>query len=384
MSQIFVAAGEASGDHYGAGFIRAMREREAGCTFAGLAGPEMRAAGCSAIVNAEDVAHMGLTEVLAHAPQVYGRYRKLVRHIESEKPRLAVLIDFPDVNFRLARRLHALGVPVLYFVSPQLWAWKKRRLRWVKRWVTRMLVIFPFEEAFYRERGVAAEFVGHPLADLPLPEQSRESYAAEHDLLPGKPWIALLPGSRKSEFAHNFPEMVCAAKLLPQEFEFVVPVAPTISADFVARIKAKLPEWAHGSDVAARMSFVTGAPAALYHAHASVVASGTATVLAALMGNPFVIVYRMTPLSFAIAKSLVDVPFIGMPNLIAGRAVVPELVQADFTAENVARVLTPLLREGPERGRMRRDLAEVRAALTTAQGTAVGRAADIALAMLKS
>src|ERR1700733_6612896 len=176
--RIFVSAGEASGDHYGAAIISELRTRLPGAGFTGVGGGAMEAGGEDRVVRAEDVAHMGLTEVVRHAPYIYAQYHRLVRSIKGERPDVAVLIDFPDVNFRLAKHLKRLGVPVVWFVSPQLWAWKRRRLRWVQQRVAKMLVIFPFEEPFYRNRKVAAEFVGHPLAELPLPTISREDYAA--------------------------------------------------------------------------------------------------------------------------------------------------------------------------------------------------------------
>ena len=174
---IFVSAGEASGERYGAMLIEAVRALRPEAEFFGLGGTAMEAAGCERIVRAEDIAVMGITEVLRHMPHIYAEYRRLVRSIRARKPDLAVLIDFPDVNFRLAKELKRSGIPVLYFVSPQLWAWKQHRVRWVRERVTKMLVIFPFEEKYYRDHGVDAEFVGHPLADLPLPTISRQDYA---------------------------------------------------------------------------------------------------------------------------------------------------------------------------------------------------------------
>ena len=203
--RIFLSAGEASGDHYGAQIIAELRGRNPQAEFFGLGGREMAEAGLDRVVRAEDVAHMGITEVIRHTPRVYGSYRRLVSSIRERRPDVAVLIDFPDVNFRLARELKKLDIPVVYFVSPQLWAWKRKRLRWVQERVSRMMVIFPFEERFYRARGVDAEFVGHPLAELPLPTMSREDYAAEHGLDPTKQWIALLPGSRRKEVTANLP-----------------------------------------------------------------------------------------------------------------------------------------------------------------------------------
>ncbi len=348
----------------------------------------MEAAGQQRVVRAEDVAHMGITEVLRHAPRVYASYRKLVRSIRDERPDAAILIDFPDVNFRLARELKRLSIPVIYFVSPQLWAWKRRRLRWVQERVSRMMVIFPFEERFYRARGVEAEFVGHPLAEVPLPTGSREDYAVEHGLSRGKPWIALLPGSRWREVTANLDTMVELAHRFPADYEYILPVASTIDsarlADFVAT-RTKFWRQSLGqpsTSSSTTIHLVPEAREALHHARASVVASGTATVQAAMIGNPFVVVYRVSHLTFHLAKRLIRYPGeipaqadahgnlpIAMVNLIAGRRIIPELVQQEFTARNLISSLTPLLADGPERDLMITGLAEVRRMLVPASGS---------------
>ena len=238
---IFISAGEASGEHYGALLIYSLKQRleaqgRQGAFF-GMGGERMVAAGLERIVRSEDVAVMGITEVVRHLPRIYSEFRKLKQSIRDRRPDVAVLIDFPDIHFKLAEELHRLGVPVIFFVSPQLWAWKKHRIRLVQRFVDRMLVIFPFEEAFYRERGVQAEFVGHPLAELPQPGISREQFALENLLEPERTWIALLPGSRPKEIRDNLPEMLEAAWILTdrqienqREFEFLVPLAPTLTS----------------------------------------------------------------------------------------------------------------------------------------------------------
>jgi lipid-A-disaccharide synthase len=348
----------------------------------------MEAAGLDRVVLAEDVAHMGITEVICHMPRVYGAYRSLVASIRQRRPDVAVLIDFPDVNFRLARELKKLDIPVIYFVSPQLWAWKRRRLRWVQQRVTRMMVIFPFEERFYSARGVDAQFVGHPLAELPTPTSSREEYAAAHGLDPSREWIALLPGSRSKEIQLNLPAMLEAADDLSihYDYEFLIPVASTVPSSALER---QLRHWTEPFDrnsAPRRVHFhlVPDAREALHHARASVVASGTATVQAAVIGNPFAVVYRVSPLTFRLAKRLVHYPPeiwnptqvdpdghlpIAMVNLIAGRRIVPELLQDRFTAENVAAALRPLLADGPDRDQMIADLAEVRHALQPPPGT---------------
>jgi lipid-A-disaccharide synthase len=359
--QIFVSAGEASGERYGAMLIEAVRALRPEAEFFGLGGTAMEAAGCERIVRAEDIAVMGITEVLRHMPRIYKEYRRLVQSIRARKPDVAVLIDFPDVNFRLAKELKRSGIPVLYFVSPQLWAWKQYRVRWVRERVSKMLVIFPFEEKYYRDRGVDAEFVGHPLADLPLPTISRKDYAKQYGLDAGKQWIALLPGSRGKELRHNLPVMAGAANLLGASYEFLVPAAATLDPDWVRRMVAQCQTAFPGIDLPIHV--VEDARAALFHARASVVASGTATVEAALIGNPFIAVYRLSSFSYAVASRLVDLPHVAMVNLIAGDRIVPELIQDDFTPENIVRTLQPLLDETGYRLQMIDELKSVRTAL---------------------
>ena len=341
---------------------------------------------------------MGITEVLRHAPNIYAQYRKLVRSLDETRPEAAILIDFPDVNFRLARELKRRRIPVVWFVSPQLWAWKRRRLRWVQQRVTKMLVIFPFEELFYRKRKVFAEFVGHPLAEMPLPTIPREAYAAHYNLDPAKAWIALLPGSRWSEIEAHLPTMVEMACRHPRLCEYILPVASTIDrarlADFVAGWITHYP----GTDAHLPLPYihlVWDAREALHHARASVVASGTATVQAALMGNPFVVVYRVSALTFKLAKSLVwyppEIPAevdsdgnlpIAMPNLIVGRRIVPELLQSRFNPDELSATLDPLLADTHTRNRQLADLQQLRTLLTTSGPSSIHRVRDAVLETL--
>jgi lipid-A-disaccharide synthase len=402
--RIFFSAGEASGDAYGAAIITALRERLPGVVLTGLGGVQMESAGLDRIVHAEDVAVMGITEILLHIPTILGHYRRLVKSIRRQKPDVAVLIDFPDVNFRLAKHLHRAGVPVVWFVSPQLWAWKRKRLRWVQERVSKMLVIFPFEERFYRERGVDAEFVGHPIAEATPPRITREDYAARLGLDPSKHFIALLPGSRWKELRGNLPALheLAMGDLLSAAFanarfengaftpaadlaahakyEFIVPVASTIQSGDLRRYVDELNhdhlKYFGPEAAGVRITLDAGPDAAreaLLHARASVVASGTATVQAALLGNPFVVVYRVSNLTYQLVRRLVrypdefadmrdakgDVP-ISMVNLIAQRRLVPELLQEEFTAASVAAALNPLLAEGPARDAQLTGLKEIR------------------------
>ncbi len=370
--RIFISAGEASGEYYGALLIASIRQQLAtkGITaeLFGMGGPRMVDAGLDQVVRSEDMAVMGVTEVIVHLPRIYRELRKLRRSIRERRPEVAVLIDFPDIHFDLARELHRLGIPVIFFVSPQIWAWKKHRIELVRRFVDRMLVIFPFEESFYREHGIEAEFVGHPLAELAVPFTPREQFAAENGLDPGRTWIALLPGSRLGEIRDHLPVMMKAARELmlpkfaaahPTDYEFLVPLAPTLDTAQRGKVSRLIQKCGCGPE----LRVVDDARSALHHARVSVVASGTATVEAALIGNPFVVIYRVSPLTYAVAKRVVKVPHVAMANLIAGKRVVPELIQHDFTASNIVQELRQLLPDGPARQSMMQELQGVRRAL---------------------
>jgi len=408
---IFISAGEASGEAYGAMLLTELKRRlepRSHPVAIGMGGQRMVDAGLDRIVRAEDMAVMGITEVVRHLPRIYREFRRLKQAIPRRHPSLAILIDFPDVHFKLAEEFHRLGIPVLFFVSPQLWAWKKRRIKLVQRYVDKMLVIFPFEESFYRERGVNAEFVGHPLADLPLPAVSREYFAMCNDLRSDHAWIGLLPGSRAKEIRDNLPDMLGAARLLVEQspgevYDFALPLASTLTPDDRRMVSRLLEQYAAGLTVrlvddsftapsaegaightAGGAGGGTGARTTLLHARASIVASGTATVEAALIGNPFVVVYKVSPITYAIAKRVVTVRHVAMANLIAGKRVVPELIQHDFTASNIVRELRPLLPDGPPRQSMMKELQRVRALLARpreSQGP-IDRVAEVALEMM--
>ena len=382
---IFISAGEASGEHYGALLADALQKQLAAsgqtASFFGMGGERMAAAGVECVVRSEDMAVMGLTEVVRHLPRIWREYRRLKQSIRDRRPSVAVLIDFPEIHFRLARELHRLGIPVVYFVSPQLWAWKKHRIKLVQKYIDRMLVIFPFEEPFYREQGVQAEFVGHPLAELPAQSISRERFAAESGLDPAKTWIGLLPGSRPREIRDHLPTILQAAQELSHGLEFLIPLAPTLNAaqrQEVQRLAQDRGEGLH-------LRFVDDARAALFHSRASVVASGTATVEAALVGNPFVVVYRVSAPTYAIAKRVVKVPHVAMANLIAGKRIVPELIQSDFTRANIVQEIERLIPDDEPRQSMMEELARTRGLLQKqSDGGAIDRVAEVTLEMMPS
>jgi lipid-A-disaccharide synthase len=372
---VLISAGEASGEMYGAELIEQLRLRRPELRFFGVGGERMRAAGCDTVVDASQLAVVGITEILSHLPNIYARFRELVRAMEQWRPSATVVIDSPAFNLRVAKEAHRRGIPVIYYVAPQFWAWRQWRTKIIRKYVRKALVIFPFEVEFYRKWGVDAEFVGHPLADFAPEIAPRDEFARREGLDTAKRWIALLPGSRRKEVTMNMPAMLGAAARFGSHYEFVLPVASTLNPQWMEQqIKACGHTGVHPiltSDVYAALS----------HARGAVVASGTATVQAAIAGTPFVMVYRVSPVTYAVGRPLVHVKQFGMVNLIAGEPVVPELVQSDFTAENVFSHLGPLLEDGPQRQKMLGDLERVRAMLKqgAGDGSAAARAAAAVL-----
>ena len=361
-----LSAGEASGDTYGAQLIDSLGQQVPSSTFFGMGGEKMRASGAEILVHANEVAVVGLVEVVKHLPDIRRRFKHLVAEAARRKPDAAILIDFPDFNLRLARELHGLGIPLFYFVSPQIWAWRTGRVQQIRKYVRKMIVIFPFEQEFYARHGVEVSYVGHPLAYVPQPQISREEFAERHDLDPKKQWIALLPGSRKKELAFNIERMLFAAEGLQTEvggFEFILPVASTLNKEWL--LQRLYRDWA----APIRITLTDNAPATLMHARAAVVASGTATVEAALSGTPFIVVYRLAPLTWLLGRRLVKLDTFAMPNLIAGKKIVPELIQKDFTAQNVLRELNAIIPDGPARQQMEADLKMVQQRLRDSQHT---------------
>ncbi|HEV8048953.1 MAG TPA: lipid-A-disaccharide synthase [Terriglobales bacterium] len=354
--RILISAGEASGEMYGAQLIEALRRRDSSLEFFGVGGDRMRTAGCDTVVDAKDLAVVGISEIVSHLPKIYGLFHKLIAEADQRHPALAIVIDSPAFNWRVARQMRKRGVPGVYYVCPQFWAWRQGRVRLLRKYIDKALVIFPFEEKFYRDRGVDATFVGHPLADLSPPSTNRTTYAATHQLDPAKQWITLMPGSRMKEVRMNLSTILESATKLGAQYEFLLPVAPTLDRSFLDSL------------IGSRESIhlVNDALPALAQSRAGIIASGTATVEAALMGTPFVMVYRVSALTYLLGRPRVKVPHFAMVNLIAGKEVVPELVQRDFTATKVVGRLREILSDGQPRNQMLEGLASVRKLL---QGT---------------
>ncbi|HKN16519.1 MAG TPA: lipid-A-disaccharide synthase [Candidatus Sulfotelmatobacter sp.] len=377
--RILISAGEASGEMYGAQLIDSLRNSDPQLKFFGVGGERMRAAGCDTVVDAKDLAVVGITEILSRLPKIYGLYRHLIGEADRRKPGLAIVIDSPAFNWRVARQMKRRGIPVVYYVAPQFWAWRQGRVRLLRDYIDKALVIFPFEEKFYCERGVDATFVGHPLADLPQPAITRSDYAAQFHLDPAKYWITLMPGSRVKEVRMNLPTILDAASQLGSDYEFLLPVAPTLDHAFIEGLIGRQ-----------KITLVPESLPALRHSRAGIVASGTATVEAAMMRTAFVMVYRVSSLTYLLGKPRVKVPYFAMVNLIAGAEIIPELVQHDFTASNVVARVQEFLPDGPVRERMQDGLTQVKAklrsprqALNGSTETPADRAAKIILGLLR-
>ena len=364
---ILISAGEASGDYYAALLLTELHRRWPETDFFGCAGTHLRAAGLRPVIRAEDLAVVGIVEVVGHLPRIWRRFRELVAAAQREKPTLAILTDAPDFHFRVAKKLKKLGIPVVYLVAPQVWAWREGRVKTMRRIIDQLLCIFPFEDAFFRERNVPVTYIGHPLAGRVRPELSREEFFRKHNLPLDRPLVTVLPGSRPSEVLRHIPPLVRAAELLSKErsLSFILPASHQCGAAFFDKALA-------GSPIRA----IEGESwDALAHCDVALAASGTVTVEAALLGAPMVTFYKVTPLTYLIGKPLVKVPFYSMVNLIAGRRIVPELIQDDMTGERIAAEAARLLDGGPDRAKMKEELAGVAARLS-GTGDAIALAAD--------
>jgi lipid-A-disaccharide synthase len=351
--------------------------------FRGIGGEALAAQGVKLLARAEDLAVVGLTEVAGRLPAVIQALREVNRVLREERPALTILIDFPDFNFLAARLAKWRGVPVMYYISPQVWAWRRHRVRTIARYVDRMVVIFPFEEEFYHARGVPVTFVGHPLKEM-LPElPRREILLKEWGLDPERLTLALLPGSRGSEIERHLPLMLAAAQLVKEtlpEVQFILPLASTAPQGLVEGMIEEA--WGEGARGGSLFKIVPGqAYQALAAAHLAVVASGTVTVEAALAGTPTVIMYRLAPLTFQVAKLLIRVDHIGMANLLAGEGVFPELIQEECTPESLAREVLSWIRKPERLAQVRPGLARVVERLGSPGASR--RAAEVALEVIQ-
>jgi lipid-A-disaccharide synthase len=352
-----ISCGEPSGDMYAGALAREIRQIDPSATITGLGSDQLREAGADLAADFKGLSVTGLLEVARVLPRTYAVYRRLLAEAEAKRPDVFVAVDFPDFNFRLAHGMRALGVPVVYYISPQLWAWRPGRLKTMGRIADRVLVIFPFEEDIYRRAGVPVEWVGHPLLDVAQPPQPRHAFLAGQQLNPEKPVVAILPGSRRNEVRAILPRLLDAARLITEtlpEAQFILARAPHLADELFAAVP-------HSQ---LSVAVVEGATDdVLAAADLALVASGTVTVQAALHECPMVVVYRLSPLTYRLGRPFVHVNTFAMANLVAGRMVVPELIQDDFTPHAVATHALTLLQDREAGARMREGLREVKARL---------------------
>jgi lipid-A-disaccharide synthase len=373
--RILLVAGEASGDVHGADLIRALRVSLPDASVFGLGGESLRAVGMETVADAADVATVGLTQAAGRLRALWRAYRTLVRRLRDDPPDVCVLIDFPEFNLRLARRARAAGVPVVYYIGPQVWAWRRGRVRKIARRVDRLAVVFPFEPALYAGRLSSVEFVGHPLLDRIRVTRGREETLRAHGLDPARRTVLVLPGSRPSEIEYLLPPLLDAVRTLGRELplQFALALAHTLSPNSVRdRVRAA------GVDVTIVEGDTYNLVAA---ADLALVSSGTATLECALLERPMVIVYRLGPLSYGLGRLLVrGVDWIGMPNIVAGREIVPELLQRRANGPAIAAAARTILTDPARHARIVEDLREVRRRL--GRGGAARRAAAIVLEVL--
>jgi len=371
---ILVSAGEASGDLYAALLVQELRRAWPDATFFGCTGPRMRSAAVETIVDARELAVVGILEVVSHIPWIYKKYKVLIHEARQRKPDLAILTDAPDFHLRVARQLHRSGVPVVYLVAPQVWAWRKGRMKPMRRDIRHLLCIFPFEEQFFRNEGIPATYIGHPLACTARPSLEKSEFFRKHRLPQNRPLIAVLPGSRRGEASRHLEPLLDAVDRInqAQAASFLLPASVTTGAAFFRERIGRGP-----------IQVIDGETwDAVGHADVALAASGTVAIEAAILGTPMVTFYKVTALSWLIGKLLVRVPFYSMVNLVAGRAVVPELMQADLTGERLAAEALKLLRDSTARARMQSDLAEVARKLSS-DGDPMKEAAEAIQALIE-
>lgn len=372
--RVMIVVGEASGDLHGAHLVKALYQRDATLKIFGVAGEELKREGIDVVFDVARLTGMGLAELVGNLKTLWQAYWLLRRALKEQRPDLLILIDFPEFNLRLARLAKELKIPVLYYISPQVWAWRKRRIQKIALWVDRMAVVFPFEVLLYEKEGLRVEFVGHPLLDVVRPTQPRDMTLLQYGMEPSKRTIALLPGSRRREVAYHLPSMLEAAERLRQQMEvqFILIRASTVERhdmeEILARASVRVP-------IAERNAYNV-----LHACDLVWAASGTATLETALMLKPMIIIYRLAWLTYALARLLVRVNHIGMVNIIAGETVAPELIQGEVTAERIVSESRAILEDSELRQRIITKLVEVREKLGSPG--AAGRVAEIALSMM--
>jgi len=356
--KVLIIAGETSGDLHGASLVKEMLHFNPNLRFYGVGGEKMREVGVKLVAEISELAVVGITEVFFRLKNIYKVYCKLKSLLRENKPDLVILIDYPDFNLFFARKVKRENIPIIYYISPQVWAWRKSRIKKISQLVKKMIVIFPFEKELYQKRGVEVEFVGHPLLDsIPSPS-SRKKISDKFSLNPEIPTIGLLPGSRSTEIQRNFPPMVKAIPLIRENInpvQFIIPVAPGIKVEEIKRFI--------DYSVENLLIIKDNIYEVMQVADLLIVASGTATLEATIIGTPMIIVYRVSPLTYLLGKMLIKVKNIGMVNIIAGKTVVPELIQNDLKPEKIARLASELLNSPERLNEIKKELHRVKGKL---------------------
>ncbi len=354
VKKVLLVTGEASGDQHGSHLVKHLKRCDPSLRIYGIGGEELRKAGMEILFHAQELSVVGIVEVCARLPQIVKAFQTLKREIVSAPPDLLILIDYPDFNMRIAAVARKHGVPVLYYISPQIWAWRQNRVKKIARLVDQMAVVFPFEAAFYEQHGVPVQFVGHPLMDREVPVMDTQALLQQFAMKSQWPIVGLLPGSRKSEIDRLLPVMLGAAVLMQKEFpeaQFIIPVAPGIrEEDIKERVKR------HGLAVTIATDQLHQA---LHICHLVLVASGTATLETALMKKPMIIMYRIALLTYLVGRLMIRVPTIGLANIVAGRQIVPELIQGDASPQRVCQEAVSLLKDPRRMTAMENELARV-------------------------
>jgi len=373
--KVMIVAGEASGDLHGGNLVRAMHRLDPDLSFYGVGGRKMKGAGVELMADAADMAVVGLSEVIRKLWTILGVMHRLKQSLAQASPDLAILIDYPDFNLPLARAARKRGIKVLYYISPQVWAWRKGRIKTIRNSVDRMAVILPFEEAFYREAGVNVTFVGHPLLDEVKRRYARPEALKRFGLKDEAITVAILPGSRPSEVARLLPEMLGACRILMEKLsplQFVLPLAGTLDPNLVRDMLRQFP--GRVNVIQDEIYDVVGV------SDVAIVASGTATLETALLETPMVVVYRLSGFSYAIGRTFVHVDHIALANIIGGRPIVPELIQNEATPERIAAEVRELIVQKQKAREMKAALARIREKLGTPGAS--DRAARLACEML--
>lgn len=369
---VLLIAGEVSGDMHAAGLVRAVKKKNPDVQFFGIGGDELRAAGMEIVVDAREMAVMGLAEVIRHYGFFKTVFAEMIELVRVRKPDAVVLVDYPGFNLRFAEKAHEMGIKVVYYVCPQVWAWHRSRIRKMAQIVDRLIVIFPFEVDVFKGTGLRVDFVGHPLVEV-----AEKALAEPLKNLPwkGETRIAILPGSRNQEIDRILPPMISAATLLEKKMRGACFIIASPSEEIAARVRSILS--VHPDKLMYCEIVVGETRQVLRQARAAMVASGTATIETALMGCPMIVVYKTSPITYFFGRLLVKVPNIGMVNVVAGRPLCPELIQHAATPEALASAMIPLIEDTPERGAMMVGLEDVRQLL--GQGGAAERAGEILL-----